>query len=62
MARALLGHLPTAADFHLIDENARLKSRIRDLETELAEQRAAAESEKLLHELHSITSSESALA
>jgi hypothetical protein len=62
MARALLGHLPTSADRHLIEENARLKGRIHDLEAEIADMRAAVASNQLLDELHRITSSASALA
>jgi hypothetical protein len=62
MARALLGHLPTSADRYLVEEVARLRGRVRDLETELAELRAARESDQLLHELHQITSDASALA
>jgi ABC-type phosphate transport system auxiliary subunit len=62
MARALLGHLSTTADRHLIEEVARLRGRVRELETELAELKAASESDQLLHELHRITTSESALA
>jgi hypothetical protein len=59
MARALLGHLPTAADRYLVEEVARLKGRVRELEAELAELRA---SHQLLDELHRITSDASALA
>lgn len=62
MARALLGHLPTASDRYLVAEVARLRGRVRDLEAELAELRASHESAQLLDELHRITSSESALA
>jgi hypothetical protein len=62
MARALLGYIPNAADRHLIEENARLKTRLRSLEAELAELRAAVDSEHLLSELHRMTASESALA
>jgi cell division septum initiation protein DivIVA len=62
MARALLGHLPTSADRHLIEENARLKARVRDLEAQLAELRDSMSSVELLDELHRITSSASALA
>jgi hypothetical protein len=62
MARALLGHLPTTADLHLIEEAARLRVRIRDLEAELAQLRAERESASFLDELHRITASESALA
>lgn len=62
MARALLGHLPTSADRYLVAEVARLKARVRDLEAELADVRAAHESERLLDELHRITSDASALA
>jgi hypothetical protein len=62
MARALLGHLPTSADRYLVEEVARLKSRVRSLETELSELRAARESEQLLDELHRITTDASALA
>jgi hypothetical protein len=62
MARALLGHLPTTADRHLIEENARLKSRVRELENELTELRDSVASDRLLDELHRITSTASALA
>jgi hypothetical protein len=62
MARALLGHLPTSADRYLVEEVARLRGRIKDLEAELAEAKAANESHQLLDELHRITASESALA
>jgi hypothetical protein len=62
MARALLGHLPTSADRYLVEEVARLRGRVRDLETELSELKAARESDQLLHELHRITSDASALA
>ncbi|UQX89974.1 hypothetical protein M6D93_08210 [Jatrophihabitans telluris] len=62
MAKALLGYLPTGPDRHLLAENARLKSRVRELEAELAELRASVTSAELLDELHRITVSESALA
>jgi uncharacterized protein YigA (DUF484 family) len=62
MARALLGHLPTSADRYLVEEVARLRGRVRDLETELSELRAARASDQLLHELHQITTDASALA
>jgi ABC-type phosphate transport system auxiliary subunit len=62
MARALLGHLPTTADRHLVEENARLKARLRELEGELSELRASIASDQLLDELHRITSTASALA
>ena len=62
MARALLGHISTAADRHLLEEVARLRGRVRDLETELAELKASHESVQLLDELHRMTSAESALA
>ena len=62
MAKALLGYLPSTADRRLIEENARLKGRIHELEGQLDELRAAVESERLLHELHRIATSESALA
>ena len=62
MARALLGHLSTTADRYLLEEVARLKGRVRDLEAELAEVKAASESDRLLDELHRITTSASALA
>lgn len=55
MAKALIGHLPTGADRHLLAENARLKARVRELETELAEVRASVASAELLDELHRIT-------
>jgi hypothetical protein len=62
MARALLGHLSTSADRHLLEENARLKRRISLLETEIAELKTASASAELFDELHRITASESALA
>lgn len=62
MARALLGHLPNTADLHLVEEVARLRGRIRDLEAELAELKAAHESTQLMNELHRLTSDASALA
>jgi hypothetical protein len=62
MARALLGHLPTTADRHLIEENARLRSRIHQLEAELTALKDSISSDQLLDELHRITSSASALA
>ncbi len=62
MARALLGHLPNVADIHLVEEVARLKIRVRDLEAELAEVRASHETSQLLDELHRLTSDASALA
>ena len=62
MARALLGHISTAADRNLLEEVARLRSRVRSLEAELAEVRASHESVQLLNELHRMTSAESALA
>jgi hypothetical protein len=62
MARALLGHLPTAADRHLVEEVARVRGKVRDLEAELAELKASHQAEQLLDELHRITSDASALA
>ena len=62
MARALLGHLPNVADRHLVEEIARLRGRVRDLEAEIAEMKAARQAEQLLDELHRITSDASALA
>jgi len=62
MARALLGHLPTSADRYLVAEVGRLRGRVRELEAELADLKAANESHQLLDELHRITRSESALA
>jgi len=62
MARALLGHLPTVAHPHLVEELACLKSRVRDLEAELAELKASQQADRLLDELHRITSDASALA
>jgi len=62
MARALLGHLPNTADLHLIEEVARLRIRVRDLEAELAEVRASHEASQLLDELHRLTTDASALA
>jgi uncharacterized protein YlxW (UPF0749 family) len=57
MARALLGHLPNVADRHLVEELARLKSRVRDLEAELAELKASQQADQLLDELHRINAS-----
>ncbi len=62
MARALLGHLPTTADLHLVEENARLLRRVRELEAEVADLKASISSSRLLDELQRITDSESALA
>lgn len=62
MARALLGHLSTSADRYLVEEVARLRGRIKALEAENAELKAANESHQLLDELHRITTTESALA
>ena len=62
MARALLGHLPTTADRYLVEEVARLRGRVRDLEAEIAELKASHQAEQLLDELHRITSDASALA
>ena len=62
MARALLGHLPTTADRHLVEEIARLRGRVRDLEAEIAELKASQQADQLLDELHRITSDASALA
>jgi hypothetical protein len=62
MARALLGHLPNAADRHLVEELARLRSRVRDLESQIAELKASQQADRLLDELHRITSDASALA
>jgi hypothetical protein len=62
MARALVGHLPNIADLQLVQENARLKSRIRELEAEITELRAVLASKDLIDELHRITASETALA
>jgi hypothetical protein len=62
MARALLGHLATTQDRYLLEEVARLKIRVRDLESEVAELKATTESHQLLDELQRMTSSASALA
>ena len=62
MARALLGYLPTSADRHLVEEVARLKGRVRDLEEELAALKESSDSEQLLDELQLITTTASALA
>lgn len=40
MAKALLGHLAVAPDRRLVDELLHLRTRVRDLESELAELRA----------------------
>jgi hypothetical protein len=62
MARALLGHLPNAADRYLVEEVARLRGRVRELEAELAGLRESREAEQLLDELHRLTTDASALA
>ncbi|HEY2043184.1 MAG TPA: hypothetical protein VGH11_10960 [Jatrophihabitans sp.] len=62
MARALLGHLATTQDRYLLEEVARLKSQVRDLESEVAELKSAAESHQFLDELQRMTTSASALA
>jgi hypothetical protein len=62
MARALMGHLSTSADRYLLEEVSRLRGRIKEMEAEIAELKAANESHQLLDELHRITTTESALA
>jgi hypothetical protein len=62
MARALLGHLSTSADRYLLEEVARLRSRVRELENELADLRAGSPTDPLLDELHRMTETTSALA
>ena len=41
MAKALFGHVGVGNDLRLVDEVRRLRSRVTDLETELARLRAA---------------------
>jgi hypothetical protein len=59
MARALLGHLPTAADPLLLAEIAKLRRRVADLEAQVAELRSHPSdpvSDVALHaELHAMT-------
>lgn len=59
MARALMGHLPTAADPLLLREISRLRHRVADLEAQVAELRshvADSTSDVELHaELHAMT-------
>ncbi|MHA3704851.1 hypothetical protein ACXR2U_21980 [Jatrophihabitans sp. YIM 134969] len=58
MARALLGHLPTAADPLLLAEIARLRRRVADLEAQVAELRSHltdVDSVELHAELHAMT-------
>ena len=58
MARALMGHLPTAADPLLLAEIARLRRRVADLEAQVSELRAHVadvESVELHAELHAMT-------
>jgi hypothetical protein len=62
MARALYGHMSTSADRHLIEENARLRRQISNMQNEIAELKTASASADLFDELHRITASESALA
>ena len=60
MARALYGHL--GSDPLLAIENARLRSRIAELEAELAQARAHTADEALDRELTQLTARQSALA
>ena len=58
MARALLGHLPTAADPLLLAEIAKLRRRVADLEAQVAELRSHVtdvDSVQLHAELHAMT-------
>jgi hypothetical protein len=47
MAKALLGHVATSVDRRLLDEVTRLRSRVRDLEEEVARLRAAADTDEV---------------
>ena len=49
MAKALLGHV-SGADLRLVDEVRRLRTRVRDLETELA--RVSAANDALVASVH----------
>lgn len=60
MARALYGHL--GSDPLLAIENARLRSRIAELEAELAQARSRTADEALERELTELTASTAALA
>jgi hypothetical protein len=63
MAKALLGHVGALPERRLIDEVTYLRSRVRDLEAELARLRAERESSELDHGLRKLSElSEHALA
>jgi hypothetical protein len=63
MAKALLGHVGALPDRRLVDEVAHLRSRVRDLEAELARLNAARDASDLEHGLRQLSElSEPALA
>jgi hypothetical protein len=55
MAKALLGHVGALPERRLIDEVTRLRSRVRDLEAELARLRTERESTELEHGLRQLS-------
>jgi hypothetical protein len=50
MAKALLGHVGVSADTRLLNEVARLRGRVKELETELS--RVTAENDRLAAAVH----------
>ena len=60
MAKALIGYLPNAVDVRLLNENASLRSRVRELESELTQLRELVATAELLRELNTLTTRESA--
>lgn len=55
MAKALLGHVATNVDRRLLDEVTRLRTRVRDLEAEVARLRAEADDVDLDHGLRQLS-------
>jgi hypothetical protein len=55
MAKALLGYVGALPDRRLVDEVAHLRSRVRDLEAELARLRAERDTSSLEHGLRQLS-------
>jgi hypothetical protein len=55
MAKALLGYVGALPDRRLVDEVAHLRSRVRDLEAELARLRTESDSSELEHGLRQLS-------
>ncbi|HVQ91763.1 MAG TPA: hypothetical protein VMU51_12065 [Mycobacteriales bacterium] len=55
MAKALLGYVGALPDRRLVDEVAHLRSRVRDLEAELARLRAEQRTSELEHGLRQLS-------